>query len=152
MRRLETAMAMHADPVSTLLGVADPGEMAILSAVRRGLEIAAVDRIANAVAPEDQKFLFRLVPRATLSRRRAALKRQEDARLSVEEGERLARFVAVWHKAIEVWKNAEDARRFLFETHPLLDGRRPIDLVLESELGRPIVENLLGRMEYGAAV
>jgi uncharacterized protein (DUF2384 family) len=48
---------------------------------------------------------------------------------------------------------SEDAaRRFMFEAHPLLQGRRPIDVVLENELGRPVVEGILGRLKYGSAV
>ena len=40
----------------------------------------------------------------------------------------------------------------MFEPHPLLHGRRPIDVVLENELGRPVVEGILGRLQYGSAV
>jgi putative toxin-antitoxin system antitoxin component (TIGR02293 family) len=54
--------------------------------------------------------------------------------------------------ALDVWGGEEAARRFMFEAHPLLHGRRPVDVVLENELGRPVVEGILGRLRYGSAV
>jgi putative toxin-antitoxin system antitoxin component (TIGR02293 family) len=54
--------------------------------------------------------------------------------------------------ALEVWGSTEAAREFMFAAHPLLHHRRPVDIVLESELGRPVVEGILGRLQYGSAV
>jgi uncharacterized protein (DUF2384 family) len=33
----------------------------------------------------------------------------------------------------------------------MLEGRRPIDVVLANEFGRPLVEGILGRLQYGSA-
>lgn len=148
-------MTMLADPVFGMLGVRAGGALPLMSAVAVGLPLAALDRVARAVAPADSKFPFRIVARATLARRRKALaeaKGRPDGRLSAEEGTRLARVAGVWAMAVEVWGGSEAARRFLFEPHPLLEGRAPLDVVLESELGRPVVEGILGRLQYGAAV
>ncbi len=54
--------------------------------------------------------------------------------------------------ALDVWGGDDDARRLMFEPHALLHGRRPVDVVLENELGRPIVEGILGRLQYGSAL
>jgi putative toxin-antitoxin system antitoxin component (TIGR02293 family) len=54
--------------------------------------------------------------------------------------------------AVEVWGSGDAARQFMFEAHPLLHGRRPVDVVLENEFGRPAVEGILGRLRYGSAV
>jgi putative toxin-antitoxin system antitoxin component (TIGR02293 family) len=126
-----------------------------MSAVERGLPLTALDRVVHSVAPTDNKFAFRIIARATLARRRkawASTKDKVEGRLSAEEGARLARLAGVWAMAIEVWGNQEDARRFMFDAHPLLHGRRPVDVVLESEFGRPVVEGILGRLQYGSAV
>jgi putative toxin-antitoxin system antitoxin component (TIGR02293 family) len=56
----------------------------------------------------------------------------------------LARLASVWTMALDVWGVEDAARRFMFEAHPLLHGRRPVDVVLENEFGRPIVEGILG--------
>jgi putative toxin-antitoxin system antitoxin component (TIGR02293 family) len=117
--------------------------------------LAALDRVVHAVAPADNKFAFRIVTRSTLARRRktwATTKHDVASRLSAEEGTRLARLANVWAMAVGVWGDEDAARQFMFEPHPLLRGRRPVDVVLENELGRPVVEGILGRLQYGSAV
>ena len=148
-------MEAIADPVSEVLGIMASNPLALMSAVEEGLPLASLDRVVHSVAPSDTKFAYQIVARATLARRRKALagaKTRAAGRLSVEEGTRLARLASVWAMAVEVWGSQEDARRFMFEEHPLLHGRRPVDVVLESEFGRPVVEGILGRLQYGSAV
>ncbi len=148
-------MSASADPISQVLGIRASDPFTLMSAVERGLPLTALDRVVHSVAPTDNKFAFRIIARATLARRRkawASTKDKVEGRLSAEEGTRLARLAGVWAMAIEVWGNQEDARRFMFDAHPLLHGRRPVDVVLESEFGRPVVEGILGRLQYGSAV
>ncbi len=145
----------NADPVSEVLGIRASGPLPLMSAVESGLPLASLDRVVHSVAPADNKFAFRIVARATLARRRKALATAQgraEGRLSAEEGTRLARLASVWAMALDVWGGGEAARRFMFEAHPLLHGRRPVDVVLENELGRPVVEGILGRLQYGSAV
>jgi putative toxin-antitoxin system antitoxin component (TIGR02293 family) len=120
----------------------------LISDVQKGLPISALDRIAQAVAPEDSGFPYRMVPRATLARRRA----QTAGRLTPDESARVARVASVWAAAKDVWKGDDAARRWLFEPHMLLEDRRPIDVVLGSEFGLPVVEGILGRLKYGTGV
>jgi uncharacterized protein (DUF2384 family) len=165
-----------AQSVSTVLGIKETGPLLLSSAVAKGLPLSSLDRVVRVVAPSDNKFAYHIVPRATLARRRRAWaifcdhKTGKDqntgkgrkwtpsaghhaaGRLSAEEGMRLTRLASVWAMAVNVWGDTEAARQFMFEPHPLLHGRRPIDVVLENELGRPIVEGILGRLQYGAAV
>ena len=134
-------------PPTVLLGF-EPAMSAIglMMAVEQGLPIAALERVARSISPTDtNEFLFRMVPKATLSRRRAS------ARLSPEEGARVARLASVWTIAVDVWKSEEAARDFLFRPHALLDGRRPVDVVVATELGRPLVEGILGQLKHGTA-
>jgi putative toxin-antitoxin system antitoxin component (TIGR02293 family) len=148
-------MATIADPVSAVLGIRASGPLPLMSAIEKGLPLTSLDRVVRSVAPSDNKFAFRIVSRATLARRRRALataKGRAEGRLSAEEGTRLARLASVWAMALDVWGSVEAARQFMFEAHPLLHGRRPVDVVLENELGRPVVEGILGRLRYGSAV
>jgi putative toxin-antitoxin system antitoxin component (TIGR02293 family) len=148
-------VAANVDPVSEVLGIKVSGPLPLMSAVAQGLPLASLDRVIRSVAPSDSQFAFRIIPRATLARRRKSFATTTDraeGRLSAEEGIRLARLASVWAMALDVWGDAEAARRFLFEPHPLLHDRRPVDVVLENELGRPVVEGILGRLKYGSAV
>jgi putative toxin-antitoxin system antitoxin component (TIGR02293 family) len=146
-------MTATATSVPELLGIRRQASrrgspLDLMGEVEKGLALSALDRIVHAVAPDDSHFAYRLVPRATLARRRA----QPSARLTPDESARLARLAAVWASARDVWQSDEAARDFLFRPHMLLDMRRPIDVVLSSELGRPIVESILGSLKYGTAV
>lgn len=148
-------MAANTDPVSEILGIGASGPLPLMAAVENGLPLTSLDRVVHSVAPTDNKFAFRIIARATLARRRKALiaaKNRAQSRLSAEEGTRLARLAGVWAMALDVWGSKDTARQFMFEPHPLLQGRRPIDVVLENELGRPVVEGILGRLQYGSAV
>jgi uncharacterized protein (DUF2384 family) len=73
------------------------------------------------------------------------------ALLSPEEGAKVARIAEVWTLARQVWGSDDAARAFLFRPHPMLEGQRPIDVALANEFGRPLVEGILGRLQYGSA-
>jgi putative toxin-antitoxin system antitoxin component (TIGR02293 family) len=104
--------------------------------------------VSRSIAPTDANFKYRVVSRATLDRRR----KSEGKRLSPEESERLARIAKLWAFAREVWRSDEEARAFLFRPHMLLEGRQPIEVAVKTEIGARLVEDILGRLEYGSAV
>ena len=120
----------------------------LISSIEAGLPVAALERLARAVAPSDAEFRYRFVPKATLARR----KNHPGARLTVGQSDRLARIAGVWAHAVRVWKDEAAARAFLFRPHPMLEGRRPIDAALGTELGADLVDQILGGLEYGSAV
>jgi putative toxin-antitoxin system antitoxin component (TIGR02293 family) len=150
---LEGSMSVAAASIPELLGLRKHASrsgapLGLMSEVEKGLPLSALDRIVHAVAPDDASFAHRLVPRATLARRRT----QPSPRLSPEESARVARLASVWAFAKDVWKTDEGARRWMFAPHMLLEMRRPVDVVLASEFGRPLVEEILGGIKYGTAV
>jgi putative toxin-antitoxin system antitoxin component (TIGR02293 family) len=104
-----------------------------------------VDRVSDKIAPDDPNLRYRLIPKATLARRR----RTPGRRLSREESVRVARLARIWESAMDVWKAEPAAQRFLANPHPLLAGRIPREFAIESELGAREVENLLGRIKFG---
>lgn len=117
----------------------------LITQIERGLPIGTVERISNLVAPSDTQFKYRLVPRATYERRKSA------KILSPEEGTRLARIARVWSLALEVWRDPNEARDFLFRAHPMIEDRRPIDVVIQSEFGAEMVLDILSALKYGSA-
>jgi putative toxin-antitoxin system antitoxin component (TIGR02293 family) len=62
-----------------------------------------------------------------------------------------ARVASVWRQAVRVWQSEDAARDFLYREHPLLGGRRPIDVVLENEIRTELVRGVLGRLEHGSS-
>lgn len=138
--------------VETLLGI-HAGKrgrwLRLASSIEEGLPVAALDRVADAVAPEDAQFKFRLIPKATLERRRKSAAR----RLTDDEGDQLARIAKVFVFAADVYKgDVVRAREFLNRPHPMLEQRTPLDLTIGSGPGADIVINILGRAAYGGGV
>lgn len=130
--------------IESLLGLPKAtSPLAFMERVNAGLSVDALHRVAKQIAPTDNVFVYHFVPKSTLARR------QE--RLTAEESAKLARVAKAWQQAISVWQSAQQAREFLQRPHPLLDGKAPIEVVLASEFGSPLVEGILGRLQFGTA-
>jgi putative toxin-antitoxin system antitoxin component (TIGR02293 family) len=121
--------------------------LALLRSVRAGLPIAALDNFCGLIAPNDRSFRYRFVPETALRKRR-----KSTGRLTPYEGDRLVRLAKVFGFALEIYNQPENARAFMHRSHPMLDGLRPIDVVLAADPGADLVLNLLGRAAYGGAV
>lgn len=113
--------------------------------VNEGLPAETLERVTGAVAPNDRQFVNRLVGSKSTRYRRF------DKPLSVESGFRTVRVAIVWVMALDVWKSEEAARAFLNRPHPMLEGRKPIDVAMQSELGADMVKSILGELKYGTA-
>ncbi len=133
-------------PSSTRSG-ADVSPLRLIERIEGGLPVESLIRIAKSLAPDDIKFIYNVVPRATLNRRKA----QSDNKLSADEGAKVTRIARVWSAAVDVWGSEENARAFLFRPHAMIEDKRPIDLVIQSELGAEMVLDILGRLKYGSA-
>lgn len=144
-------MATQPNSIEALLGVkagVQASRLALPSLIEKGLPVAALDRLADSVAPGDARFKFRLIPKATLERRRKSATK----RLTSEEGDRLARLAKVFSFALNIYREPERARDFLGRPHPMLDGKAPLDVALATSPGADLVINLLGRAAYGGGV
>lgn len=144
-------MVGSSENVAEILGLTTQGKklapLAFVQRVEQGLPLKSLFRVVFQIAPEDKNFCYQIVQRATLSRRQAA----KDKRLSTVESERLARLARIWGRAIEVWGDENEARRFLLEPHMLLGGRVPADMAIKTDEGARLVEGILGRLQYGSA-
>lgn len=141
---------MLAEPrvIAEVLGIR-PVPVSPMDMVRRieeGLPTATVERVANRLAPADVTFRNQIVPKATLARRK-----KTRHPLSREESARVARIAAIWARACGIWKDEAKAREFLLRPHPMLEGRRPFDVALRTDVGADLVDRILGRLEYGSA-
>ena len=61
------------------------------------------------------------------------------------------RMFEVWKEAIAIWRSNDAAVDFLFRPHPLLEGRRPVDVIMDDADGAHDVKEILGRLRYGSA-
>lgn len=119
--------------------------MDLVARIEDGLPTTALERLAVVIAPGDAQFKYRLVPRATYGRRK------DSKVLTAEEGTRLARLARVWSFTLDVWGGEDEARDFLFRPHAMIEDKRPIDVVIQSEFGAEMVVDILGSLKYGSA-
>lgn len=143
-------MATQLAAVEHLLGVPPrigDTRLGLADSILSGLPVSALDHLADEVAPDDTRFKFRLISKATLDRR----KKSVSQRLTSEEGDRLARIAKVFSFAMEIYQDKDKARAFLGRPHPMLDGKAPLDVALATGPGADVVINLLGRAAYGGA-
>lgn len=139
MREIET--------VAKVLGVASPkAPVDLVATVEHGLPFRSLYRISEMLAPDDASFKYRIVPKASLARRKHA------NRLSASQSAVVARLAGIWAQAMAVWQDESDARDFLIRPHQLLGGKRPLELAIANEIGARLVEELLGRIQSGVAV
>jgi putative toxin-antitoxin system antitoxin component (TIGR02293 family) len=143
-------MSDQTSTIEALLGVKAGGtdtRLALAYSIEAGLPVSALDHLAEAVAPEDTRFKFRLIPKATLERRRRSSKR-----LTAEEGDRLARIAKVYTIALDIYHDPAKVRDFLRRPHMMLDNKAPLDVALATGPGADAVINVLGRAAYGGGV
>lgn len=117
----------------------------LMSRIEDGLPLGALERVARLLAPGDAQFKYKLISKASYERRKGT------HRLSFDEGTRLARVARVWGLALDVWQSEDAARDFLFRPHSMLEDKRPIEVVIKSEIGAELVLDILGRLKYGSA-
>ena len=143
-------MSTQGATVEALLGVkprARDTRLGLAYSIEEGLPVTALDHLAGIVAPEDARFKFRLIPKATLERRRRSSKR-----LTSEEGDRLARIAKVFSIGLDIYRDPVKVREFLRRPHQMLDNKAPMDVALATGPGADAVINLLGRAAYGGGV
>jgi putative toxin-antitoxin system antitoxin component (TIGR02293 family) len=135
--------------IEVLLGVKQHSaarRLGLAHSIEAGLPVKALDRLAESVAPGDARFKFKLIPKATLERRR------KSKRFTAEEGDRLARIAKVYSFGLNIYRDPEKVREFLRRPHEMLDNQAPLDVALATGAGADAVINLLGRAAYSGGV
>jgi putative toxin-antitoxin system antitoxin component (TIGR02293 family) len=136
----EALLGLSIDPIESPLSLPE--------IISNGLPISSIDAIAKFVAPDDNAFKYRLVPKATLERRR----KSPSQTLTTEEGDRVARLAKVLSVALEIYKDPALVREFMTRSHQMLEGKQPIEVALSSSAGTDVINNLLQAMAYGGGV
>jgi len=135
----------------TVLGVNPKNSDSTLSlafSIEKGLPVATVDKVSKLMAPSETRvFAYRLVPKATLERRR-----QRKEALTTQEGDKVARVAKVFAFAKNIFQDDGKVRDFLNRRHMMLENKTPIDVALSTGAGADAVVNLLGRAAYGGGV
>ena len=123
--------------------------LSLVNQIERGLPLQAVERISQAMAPDDPRAKFTLLSRSTWSR----LQKRSRQHLTREMSERVHGVARVLLEARRLWAGDESAMvRFLNRPHLLLGGRTPLDVARESTAGADLVVRIIGEARAGVAV
>ena len=115
----------------------------IISRIEKGLPSSTFTTLRNHLGITDKELAQIIrVPKSTLA------SRKKRGRFSFEESERLYRIQRLFARAVEVFDDAEMARKWLKEKAYGLGELSPLEFAA-TEIGAREVENLLGRIEYG---
>lgn len=127
-----------------LLGLKPQPTFSLLARIERGIEVAAVERLREALGIPSAELLETVgVSDRTWARRR------REGRLDRDESDRLLRVARIYGRALELLDfDAAAARGWLGEPRRALGRRVPREL-LATELGAREVEALVGRIEHG---
>ena len=126
-----------------VLGRVVESDFDLLEAIEGGLSIEAVESVIR-----DGTFSASEIHELVLPRRTFSHRKQKGQALTAEESDRLTRAVRLVGRAEEAIGNQEKAARWLRRPNRAFLGKRPLDL-LESDVGARMVEQVLGRIEYG---
>lgn len=116
----------------------------LMELTRAGLPVAILSAIAHSLAVHRVTVAALLgISERTLSRRVTI-----NARLTVEESDRMVRLARVLALAKETLGGMDKAGRWLQTRNRALEGERPFDR-LDTDAGVRSVEQVLGRIAYG---
>lgn len=126
------------------LGATIASDADLARLVRRQLPIQAIVSVVHGGFSESEIDRF-VIPART---RRHRIARKE--RLTVDESDRLVRLARIQALAEDVFGDADKANRWLRADLGILDGKPPIE-VAQTEAGARVVEQVLAKIDWGAA-
>lgn len=115
-----------------------------IGAIRKGLPASAVDDVVSSGALSSVEVYEIVLPRKTLTHRRAA------GTLTPDQSDKLVRVARVIAKAERTFGSSEKAHRWLRRPTTPLNGEKPL-MLLDTEAGARKVEELLLHIDHGIA-
>lgn len=141
-------VSTSAQTIASLLCLRDATEITpvrLSDEIKKGFRISAFNGLRVAIdisAPELRAFI---------TSERSYQRRVKRGSFSTTESERIYRTAMIWALAEDIYKEKDKARQFLMAPHPLLEGRRPLELASDSIAGYEAVEDVLLALKYGTA-
>ena len=126
------------------LGVEVASEADLARVVGRGIRLPVLGHIQKAGFSKQEIERF-IIPARTWRHRK--VKREP---LSIEESDRVVRLTRIQALAEDVFQDVDKANRWLREQLGILDGKCPLE-VARTEAGARLIEQLLAKLDWGAA-
>src|ERR1700737_3337477 len=126
------------------LGADVASEADLARIVHRGIRLAVLAHVQKAGFSKQEIEHF-IIPSRTWRHRKT--KREP---LSIEESDRVVRLTRIQVLAEDVFNDVDKANRWLREELGILDGKSPLE-VARTEAGARLIEQLLAKLDWGAA-
>jgi putative toxin-antitoxin system antitoxin component (TIGR02293 family) len=121
----------------------EPTLTQMIRSIEDGLPISHFKKLQDSLdLPDKDLAKYMRIPKSTLALRK------KRGKFSFEESERLLRLQRLFEKALDVFKNAGLAKKWLKEEAYGLGDIPPLEYAA-TEIGAREVEDLLGRIEHG---
>ena len=121
----------------------EPTLTQMIRSIEDGLPISNFKKLQDSLdLPDKDLAKYMRIPKSTLALRK------KRGKFSFEESERLLRLQRLFEKALDVFKNADLAKKWLKEDAYGLGDIPPLEYAA-TEIGAREVEDLLGRIEHG---
>jgi putative toxin-antitoxin system antitoxin component (TIGR02293 family) len=121
----------------------EPTLTQMIRSVEDGLPISNFKKLQDSLdLPDKDLAKYIRIPKSTLALRK------KRGKFSFEESERLLRLQRLFDKALDVFKDADLAKKWLKEEAYGLGDVPPLEYAA-TEIGAREVEDLLGRIEHG---
>lgn len=121
----------------------EPTLTQMIRSVEDGLPISNFKKLQDSLdLPDKDLAKYIRIPKSTLALRK------KRGKFSFEESERLLRLQRLFDKALDVFKDADLAKKWLKEEAYGLGDIPPLEYAA-TEIGAREVEDLLGRIEHG---
>jgi len=121
-----------------------------LDFIRHGYPLNRALRLIENIAPKDSSFRKRFLPQRRL---RLLNRLGEAAVIRGPQAERIARVERAWFRVCRLYRaDGQRARQFLLQPHLMLEGRAPMDLLIEGETATALLNYVMGTVEGGFAV
>lgn len=115
----------------------------LIELCRTGLPYSSLEAVRKTLGLTKEEIALSLaIPARTLNRRR------REARLSMEESDRLVRLARIAAHGLRVFGERGKMVRWLHKANRALGNERPLAL-LDTDIGAQRVEETLGRIEHG---
>ncbi|MBU1344505.1 MAG: DUF2384 domain-containing protein [Proteobacteria bacterium] len=121
----------------------EPNLTQMIKSIEDGLPISNFKKLRDSLdLPDKDLAKYIRIPKSTLAIRK------KRGRFSFEESERLFRIQRLFRKALDVFEDADLAKKWLKEDAYGLGDISPLEYAA-TEIGAREVEDLLGRIEHG---
>jgi putative toxin-antitoxin system antitoxin component (TIGR02293 family) len=127
-----------------VLGTEVSSEADLARIVVHGIRLTVLGYVQRAGFSKQEIERF-IIPARTLRHRKS---RREP--LTIEESDRVVRLTRIQALAEDVFGDIDKANRWLRESLGILDGKSPIE-VARTEFGARLIEQLLAKIDWGAA-